>query len=177
MSNGLKVDAACRAFKGNTKGDAMDLDELKKLIRLFEKSSISEIEIEEDNKKVKLSKFSGFAPSAPVEYAVPVASHPAGQAPSPQGSAPASADEGEDEKYHTIKSPMVGTFYRSPSEDAEPFVKEGDIVNKGQTLCILEAMKLMNEIESDKKGKIVQIVLENGSVAEYGQVLFKIEPA
>ena len=144
----------------------MDLDELKKLIRLFEKSNISEIEIEEDNKKVKLSKFSGAVPSVPVSAA------PAAAAPAP--SAPA-AEEEDNGKYHTIKSPMVGTFYRSPSEDAEPFVKEGDIVNKGQTLCVLEAMKLMNEIESDTKGKIVQIVLENGSVAEYGQVLFKIE--
>jgi len=155
----------------------MDLDELKKLIRLFEKSSISEIEIEEDNKKVKLSKFSGSVPS-PVEYAIPAVSAPSQAAPAAstpaQGKAP--AGEEDDGNYHSVKSPMVGTFYRSPSEDAEPFVKVGDMVSKGQTLCILEAMKLMNEIESDQKGKIVEIVLENGAVAEYGQALFKIEP-
>jgi acetyl-CoA carboxylase biotin carboxyl carrier protein len=154
----------------------MDLDELKKLIRLFEKSNISEIEIEEDNKKVKLSKFTGATPSVPAGIGIPaphVAAAPASESkPAP---ASASADE-EDEKYHKIKSPMVGTFYRGSAEDAEPFVNEGDIVNKGQTLCIIEAMKLMNEIESDIKGKLVQIVLDNGSVAEYGQVLFKIEP-
>lgn len=154
----------------------MDLDELKKLIRLFEKSSISEIEIEEDNKKVKLSKFSGAVPSVPAGYALPVAA-PASAAPVASAqAAQATAEEEDDGKYHAVKSPMVGTFYRSPSEDAEPFVKEGDIVNKGQTLCIIEAMKLMNEIESDKKGKIVQIILENGAVAEFGQALFKIEP-
>jgi acetyl-CoA carboxylase biotin carboxyl carrier protein len=158
----------------------MDLDELKKLIRLFEKSNISEIEIEEDNKKVKLSKFSGAVPSPPVEYTLPAAAAAAAAAAAvqtgPAKSAPApEAEEEDDGKYHKVKSPMVGTFYRSPSEDAEPFVNEGDIVNKGQTLCIIEAMKLMNEIESDQKGKIVKIVLENGSVAEYGQVLFKIE--
>ncbi len=81
-----------------------------------------------------------------------------------------------EKKYHEIKSPIVGTFYRAPSPDAEPYVKVGDIVQAGQVLCIVEAMKLMNEIESDINGKIVQILVENAQPVEYGQTLFLIEP-
>jgi acetyl-CoA carboxylase biotin carboxyl carrier protein len=84
--------------------------------------------------------------------------------------------EAEEKKYHVIKSPLVGTFYRAPSPGAPPFVEEGDIVSKGQVLCIIEALKVMNEIESDIDGKVVKILVENGEPVEYGQELFYIEP-
>lgn len=159
----------------------MDIEEIKKLIKLVEKSEITEIEIEEEGRKIRICKGGGEQAPAPVHY------HPAPQThhviPPAQVSGvahPAVSDEAkaaeDDSKYHNVNSPMVGSFYRSPAEDAEPFVKEGDVVTAGQTLCIIEAMKLMNEIESDIAGRVVKIMVENGSPVEYGETLFKIEP-
>lgn len=152
----------------------MDFDEIKKLIRLVEKSRIDELEVEEGEKRIKISKggvseYKGRGQVAPPPVQVLETPPVAGQA------TPASAPK-EDKKYHNIKSPMVGTFYRAPAEDSEPFVQEGDIIKKGQVLCIIEAMKLMNEIESDISGRIVQILPENGLPVEFGEVLFKIDP-
>lgn len=152
----------------------MDLEEVKKLIKIVEKSGIKEIEIEEDGKKIRISKGDGEVGQMQMGYA-PVQHHMIPQAPS---NAPSEAPKAEvDEKrYHDVTSQMVGTFYRAPSEDAAPFVKEGDVISAGQTLCIIEAMKLMNEIESDVSGRIVKIIPDNGAPVEFGEVLFKVEP-
>ncbi|MBI3581115.1 MAG: acetyl-CoA carboxylase biotin carboxyl carrier protein [Nitrospinae bacterium] len=156
----------------------MDIEEIKKLIKLVEKSGIRELEVEEGGKKVRISKYEGgeVVPRTPVSYAPMPAHHviPPAQA-SPVSPEEAGKSEAE-EKYHLVKSPMVGTFYMAPAEDAAPFVKEGDVVSAGQTLCIIEAMKLMNEIESDVSGRVVKILPENGAPVEYGETLFKVEP-
>lgn len=152
----------------------MDLDILKKLIKMVEKSRVNEIEIEEGGKRIRISKGPPPPPPAVIQEAA-VPQVPA----SPQqvsGKTDRESPIAEDTKLHTINSELVGTFYRAPAEDSEPFVKEGDIVNKGDTVCIIEAMKIMNEIESDIHGKIVQVLPENGSPVEYGEPLFKIEP-
>ncbi len=162
----------------------MDIEELKKLVKLVEKSDIKELEIDEDGRKIRIVK--GSPEAAPVvlppqymqqmQHVAP----PPPPAPRPaaltSAEAEAAAEAEEDGKYHNVTSPMVGTFYRASAEDAEPFTKEGDIVSKGQTLCIIEAMKLMNEIESDIAGRVVKILAENGSPVEFGETLFKIEP-
>ena len=148
----------------------MDLRKLKKLIDLVQESGIGEIEITEGEEKVRISRQSSGAPvimagpmAQPVAIGVPAA-----------GAAPAVAAEAE-AKGHTLKSPMVGTFYRAPSPGAPAFVEVGQSVAKGQTLCIIEAMKLLNEIESDVAGTIKSILVENGQPVEYGQPLFLIE--
>ena len=148
----------------------MDLRKLKKLIDLVQESGIGEIEITEGEEKVRISRQGPVVP-APVMMAAPAAlTLPAGAAPA----APA-APAPEAPKGHTLKSPMVGTFYRAPSPGAPPFVEVGQSVTKGQTLCIIEAMKLLNEIESDASGVVKSILVENGQPVEYGQPLFVIE--
>ncbi|HQT25442.1 MAG TPA: acetyl-CoA carboxylase biotin carboxyl carrier protein [Burkholderiales bacterium] len=142
----------------------MDLRKLKKLIDLVEQSGISELEITEGEETVRISRAlpaqAVYAPP-PVVHHVPV-SAPAAAAPvEPSG--------------HVLKSPMVGTFYRSSSPGADPFVEVGSAVEVGDTLCIIEAMKLLNEIESDKAGVIKAILVENGQPVEYGEPLFVIE--
>jgi acetyl-CoA carboxylase biotin carboxyl carrier protein len=148
----------------------MDLAELKKLIRLFEDSKISELELEREGSRVRLSKDSPYAP-APYPAHPPVvgglAAHHAAPAPVASAQAPVSAN-------HIILSPMVGTFYRSAAPTTPSFVEEGDVIRKGQTLCIIEAMKLMNEIESEVAGKIVKIFPESGKPVEYNEPLFEI---
>lgn len=161
----------------------MDIEELKKLVKLVEKSDIKELEIDEDGRKIRIVKGSQDAAPMmmPMQYAPPM-QHAAPPPPAARAAAAAAlgaeaAVEIEDDgKYHNVNSPMVGTFYRASAEDAEPFAKEGDVVSKGQTLCIIEAMKLMNEIESDISGRVVKILAENGSPVEFGETLFKIEP-
>ena len=149
----------------------MDLRKLKKLIDLVQESGIGEIEITEGEEKVRISRQGPVAP-APVMMAAPAAvTLPAGAPPA----APAAAQAPEAPKGHTLKSPMVGTFYRAPSPGAPPFVEVGQSVTKGQTLCIIEAMKLLNEIESDASGVVKSILVENGQPVEYGQPLFVIE--
>jgi acetyl-CoA carboxylase biotin carboxyl carrier protein len=149
----------------------MDLRKLKKLIDLVEESGISELELTEDGEKVRISRnFTANAPAqhyanyAPQQYAAPQAAVPVAAV----EAAPV-ADEG-----HAVKSPMVGTFYRSPSPDAKSFVEVGDTVAIGDTLCIIEAMKLLNEIESDKAGVVKKILVDNGQAVEYGEPLFII---
>lgn len=153
----------------------MDLRKLKKLIDLVEESGISELEITEGEEKVKIVK-GGLAGTAPVPQIA--ALHPvggAGQAPAAAPfAAPAAAAAEAAQEGHVLKSPMVGTFYRAPSPDAAPFAEVGQTVKEGQTICIVEAMKLMNEIEADASGVVKAILVENGQPVEYGQPLFVI---
>ena len=150
----------------------MDLRKLKKLIDLVQESGIAELEITEGEEKVKIVKGGAVSLSAaaPVMMAAAPAALPApGAAPAPAGPAtePEPGQEG-----HVVKAPMVGTFYRSPSPDAKVFVEVGQAVKEGDTICIIEAMKLMNEIEADASGVVKAILVENGQPVEYGQPLF-----
>jgi acetyl-CoA carboxylase biotin carboxyl carrier protein len=151
----------------------MDLRKLKKLIDLVQESGIGELEITEGEEKVRISR----AGTGPVVMATqPMQVMPAGIATGPAaGTSPAEAAPAAEPAGHTLKSPMVGTFYRSPSPGAPSFVEVGQAVAKGQTLCIIEAMKLLNEIESDKAGLVKAILVESGQPVEYGQPLFVIE--
>src|SRR5690349_5047938 len=155
----------------------MDLRKLKKLIDLVQESGIGEIEITEGEERVRIAR-GGHVAVAPVASATPVplaAAHvPAASAAAPGASMAAPADAAPAETGRTVKSPMVGTFYRAPSPEAKPFVAVGDTVKEGQTLCVIEAMKLMNEIECDAGGVVKAILVENGQPVEYGQALFVI---
>ena len=154
----------------------MDLRKLKTLIDLVSESNVSELEITEAEGKVRIVKSSGVAMAAPVMMAAPVvAAAPQAPAVTPAEAASAAAEAPAVASGHTVKSPMVGTFYRSSSPGAAPFVQIGSIVKEGDTLCIVEAMKILNEIESDKAGTVTQILCENGQAVEYGQPLFIIE--
>lgn len=153
----------------------MDLRKLKKLIEMVEESGIAEIEITEGEEKVRITRANptpiSYAAPQPTQYYMPQAAAPAvvpAAASAPIVEAPA-AVEGE-----TIKSPMVGTFYRSPSPGAKSFVEVGQQVNVGDPLCIIEAMKLLNEIEAERAGIIKAILIENGQPVEYGEPLFII---
>jgi acetyl-CoA carboxylase biotin carboxyl carrier protein len=145
----------------------MDLRKLKTLIDLVSESNISELEITEADGKVRIVKSDGHTGAG----AAPVVTAPA---PAPAAAAPA-APAAPEVKGHVVKSPMVGTFYRASSPGAKPFVELGQQVKEGDPLCIIEAMKIMNEIEADKSGTVTQILCENGQAVEYGQPLFVIE--
>jgi len=154
----------------------MDLRKLKTLIDLVSESNVSELEITEAEGKVRIVKSAGVVMTAPMAMAQPVA--PAMVAtPAAAGAVTAevAASAPAAPAGHTVKSPMVGTFYRSSSPGAAPFVQIGSVVKEGDTLCIVEAMKILNEIESDKAGTVTQILCENGQAVEYGQPLFVIE--
>ena len=146
----------------------MDLRKLKKLIDLVQESGIAELEITEGEEKVKIVKGGVVSVSAPPVMAMPAAAVPA--APAAGGAAAEAPDAGQE--GHVVKAPMVGTFYRSPSPDAKVFVEVGQAVKEGDTICIIEAMKLMNEIEADASGVVKAILVENGQPVEYGQPLF-----
>lgn len=158
----------------------MELSYIKKIIKLVENSEIDEVEIEEEGKRIRVVRSRNSVPAThhvalaqtPVQSPVPA---PAVSPPVPltQPSEPPKAGP----TYHEIRSPIVGTFYRAPAPDAEPYVEVGQTVTKGTVLCIVEAMKLMNEIESDVDGKVVKILVENGKPVEYNQVLFLIDTA
>ena len=150
----------------------MDLRKLKKLIDLVEQSGIAELEITEGEEKVRIVK-SGAAAAAAIGYATAPPPPPA-PVPGPAATAPAPEQPEAAPEGHAVKSPMVGTFYRTPSPDAKPFVEVGHNVKEGQIICIIEAMKLMNEIECDKTGTVKAILVENGQPVEYGQPLFII---
>ncbi len=153
----------------------MDLRKLKTLIDLVAESGVSELEVTEGEDKVRIVKNPAPIAAPAQQYYAPA---PAGAAPAPAPVAPATADAPAaapaEPTGHAVKSPMVGTFYRSPTPGAESFVKIGDTVKEGQTLCIIEAMKLLNEIESDKSGVVKEILCENGQGVEFGQALFII---
>ena len=156
----------------------MDLRKLKTLIDLVSESNVSELEITEADGKVRIVKSSPVAAVATVApvMAQPVAASPAVVVATPAAAAaPAAAPAAPAETGHVVKSPMVGTFYRSSSPGAKAFVDVGSEVKEGEPICIIEAMKIMNEIEADKSGKITKILVENGQAVEYGQPLFVIE--
>jgi len=148
----------------------MDLRKLKKLIDLVQESGIAELEITEGEEKVKIVKGGVATVAAAPAPAVLAAAAPAAAAAGP--AAAPSAEPGPGQEGHVVKAPMVGTFYRSPSPDAKAFVEVGQAVKEGDTICIIEAMKLMNEIEADASGVVKAILVENGQPVEYGQPLF-----
>jgi acetyl-CoA carboxylase biotin carboxyl carrier protein len=148
----------------------MDLRKLKTLIDLVSESGISELEVTEPEGKVRIVKTAPQAAMIAAPMAAPVMAAAAPVA----AAAPAAAPVPEQPKGHVVKSPMVGTFYRSPSPGAKAFVEVGQQVKAGDTLCIIEAMKLLNEIESDAVGEVKEVLVENGQAVEYGQPLFLI---
>jgi acetyl-CoA carboxylase biotin carboxyl carrier protein len=148
----------------------MDLRKLKTLIDLVSDSNVSELEITEAEGKVRIVK----GGPAVYQQAMPMMAAPLAEA-APRAAAPAAAPVVEVATGHTVKSPMVGTFYRSSSPGAKAFVEVGSQVKEGETICIIEAMKILNEIEADKAGTVTQILCENGQAVEYGQPLFMIE--
>jgi acetyl-CoA carboxylase biotin carboxyl carrier protein len=154
----------------------MDLRKLKTLIDLVEASDISELELTEGEEKVKISRQNNKAPSlAPANYVQQPIQPPVNQQPQAQTEEPlGKVDTTTIDNKDAITSPMVGTFYRSASPDSAPFIDIGSTVKKGETLCIIEAMKILNEIESDKEGTISKILIENGQPVEFGQPLFEI---
>jgi acetyl-CoA carboxylase biotin carboxyl carrier protein len=151
----------------------VDLRKLKKLIDLVQESGIAELEITEGEEKVRISR---FGPNAQPVFSLPQAAPMVVAPPAPAGALPAPAPAALADKVegHVVKSPMVGTFYRAPSPGAKVFVEVGDKVEPGATLCIIEAMKLLNEIEADQGGTVKEIYVENGQPVEYGEPLFLI---
>ena len=150
----------------------MDIRKVKKLIELLEESGIAEIEINEGEESVRISRYGSNAPAAPVQYAAaPVA------APAPVAEAAPAAESSADAipSGHSVDSPMVGTYYGAASPGAKNFVNVGDTVAEGDTVCIIEAMKILNQIEADKSGVVKAILVENGQPVEFGQPLVIIE--
>jgi acetyl-CoA carboxylase biotin carboxyl carrier protein len=152
----------------------MDLNLIKKLVKLVDSSEITDLEIEEEGLRVKIAKkIRGVHAAAQPQ----IMAH----APAPTEQASKSSDEKSAEKTekaentHEVRSPIVGTFYRAPAPDADPYIQIGDTVSEGSVLCIVEAMKLMNEIESDVSGKVLKVLAENGKPVEYNQPLFLIQ--
>jgi len=155
----------------------MDIRKVKKLIELLEESGIAELEINEGEESVRISRYSSTPAPVPVSYAAaPAAPAPAAPATAP---AAAAADEGSAEDSlpsgHVVKSPMVGTYYSASSPGSKPFVSVGDSVTEGETVCIVEAMKILNQIEADVSGIVKAILVENAQPVEYGQPLMIIE--
>lgn len=145
-----------------------DFEQIRAVIALAAEADIAELEVESPTLRVLVKKTAGGG--LRVSTPAPAAARPAGTAAPPPG-AP------ETNHLEPISAPMVGTFYRAPSPDAPPFVEEGDAVQPGQTVCIIEAMKLFNEIQSEVRGRVVQVLAENGAPVEYGQPLFLVEPS
>lgn len=155
----------------------MDIRKIKKLIEMIEESDIAEIEIREGEESVRISRHGGTA-AAPQQITLMPSNFPAGtmpQAPVPPFAAAPEAREADQLTGHIVRSPMVGTFYRSPTPGAKAFVEVGQRVEAGDTLCIIEAMKILNQIEADKSGKLTKVLVENAQPVEYNQPLFIIE--
>lgn len=154
----------------------MDLKEIQELIRFLNKSNVAELRIERDNFKLTLRTKDFYAEGrAPAQQALPAAIQPAQPAIVAKEPAP-KTESASEVNYITVKSPMIGTFYRSPGPEKESFVEVGDSVQPGKVICIIEAMKLFNEIESEVSGKVVKILADNASPVEYDQPLFIIDP-
>jgi len=153
----------------------MDIRKIKKLIELLEESGISELEIKEGEESVRISRQTATAAPVTIAAPAPVSTPATAPAPASADSSPAVDAPAEEASGHKIRSPMVGTFYAAPSPNAGPFVTVGQRVNAGDTLCIIEAMKMMNQIEADVSGVVKQILVENGQPVEFDQVLFIIE--
>jgi acetyl-CoA carboxylase biotin carboxyl carrier protein len=165
----------------------MNQKELKELIDFLVERDISEFELERGDVKVRVKRGLDAHTAVAIPQPHPLITGPAvvpavahvtaTPSPAPPAATPAPTPAAEEEELHTVKSPIVGTFYESPAPGAPPFVKPGDVVRAGQVLCIIEAMKLMNEIESDVSGEVVKRLVPNGQPVEYGQPLFAIRPA
>ena len=159
----------------------MDIRKVKKLIELLDESGIAEIEITEGEESVRISRYAAGAPAAPAPVTIAAPAAPAAPAPAPAAApadsapAPAPAAEASDEEGFEVAAPMVGTYYSAASPGAAPYVQVGDRVNEGDTLCIIEAMKMMNQIEADVAGVVKSIRVQNGEPVEYGQTLFVID--
>lgn len=155
----------------------MDLNHIKKLIKLLEASQVTDLEVEENGVRIKLAKKVRVTQSVMMPAAAPQAQAISAQVSdsSAKTEEKKSSDESIGTDLHEIKSPIVGTFYRAPAPDADAYVQVGDTVSVGSVLCIVEAMKLMNEIESDVNGKIVKILVDNGKPVEYNQPLFLVK--
>ena len=156
------------------------LSEIKDLIKLVDQTSIQELEIEQEGVRLAIRKPARTEAPAPAVQYIPAAPAPAPQVPAPQAAEPAKPAEEkkslkDDPTLHKIVSPMVGTFYRAPAPDAPPFVNIGDRVTEKTVVCILEAMKLMNPLEAEVSGEIVDILVENGQLVEFGQPLFLVK--
>jgi acetyl-CoA carboxylase biotin carboxyl carrier protein len=162
----------------------MDIKQVQELVKIINKTNISEISIEEEGLKITIKQKEDAVPpvySAPAQQTYYAAPAPQPAAPAPAASAevpakPSAEAPKASDNFLTIKSPMIGTFYRSPSPDKPMFVNVGDDVEVGKVVCIIEAMKLFNEIESEVRGKIVKILVEDASPVEYDQPLFLVEP-
>jgi len=155
----------------------MDLRKIKTLIDLLEQSGISELEVKEGEESVRIARHPTGMNAPMMAYAPPPAALPHAPAAAPAAAAPAATPAKPVSKGHPVKSPMVGTFYRAPSPGAKPFVEVGQTVKQGQTLCIIEAMKMLNQIESDVSGTVTEILSENGQPVQFDQPLFMVEPA
>jgi acetyl-CoA carboxylase biotin carboxyl carrier protein len=145
----------------------MELDDLKQIIELLKDTDITELQLEKDNTRIKIKR-GKFLPSVEVSEPVPK--------PEKVLEPVAAGEEEEQQRLITVTAPLVGTFYRSPSPESPPFVEVGDRVKKGQVICIIEAMKLMNEIESEVDGIVVRVLVDNAQPVEYGEPLFLLEP-
>jgi acetyl-CoA carboxylase biotin carboxyl carrier protein len=150
----------------------MDIRKVKKLIELLQESDVAEIEIHEGEESVRISR---TGPAAPAIYAAPAMMAAPAATPAPGGAPSGGAPPAEEMKGHSVNSPMVGTFYRAPSPGSKSFVEVGQSVAVGDVLCIIEAMKILNQIESDRAGTVKRILVENGEPVEYNQPLFVID--
>tara|TARA_B100001093_G_scaffold510558_1_gene576674 strand:- start:131 stop:643 length:513 start_codon:yes stop_codon:yes gene_type:complete len=170
----------------------MDIKEIQELIKFVAKSGATEVNLEIDNVKISIKSPAkkGAVPETTIIQQIPVAQSPAAvmptaapaTAPAPAvatqaADAPAKAEPSDDDKYITVKSPMIGTFYRKPSPDKDTFVNVGDSIKSGDVLCVIEAMKLFNEIESELSGKIVKVLVDDSTPVEYDQPLFLVDPS
>ena len=168
----------------------MDIKEIQELIKFVAKSGATEVNLEIDNVKISIKSPAkkGAVPETTIIQQIPVAQSPAavmptaapaaGPAPAtPAADAPDKAEPSDDDKYITVKSPMIGTFYRKPSPDKDTFVNVGDSIKSGDVLCVIEAMKLFNEIESELSGKIVKVLVDDSTPVEYDQPLFLVDPS
>jgi len=154
-----------------TQAGGFELRELQRLIRLVQRTGIGELELSSGDRSVRISATAGAVLAGATSPAAHAPARAAAESPAPAASAPPA-----EASYKAITSPMVGTFYRAPAPDADPFVEVGDVVEVGQTVCIIEAMKLMNEIEAEITGRVVRLLVDNAQPVEFGQKLFLIEP-
>jgi acetyl-CoA carboxylase biotin carboxyl carrier protein len=168
----------------------MDIKEIQELIKFVAKSGATEVNLEIDNVKISIKSPAkkGAVPEKTIIQQIPVAQSPAAVMPTaapaaapapatPAADAPDKAEPSDDDKYITVKSPMIGTFYRKPSPDKDTFVNIGDSIKSGDVLCVIEAMKLFNEIESELSGKIVKVLVDDSTPVEYDQPLFLVDPS
>jgi acetyl-CoA carboxylase biotin carboxyl carrier protein len=158
----------------------MNLEDVKQILQLMREHELTEFELERDGIKIRVCKNGGVGlSSSPVAHPAPIVTPapPAAASPALPAAPPPAAEVAEEQEFAIVKSPIVGTFYRSPEPGAPSFVEVGTTVKKGQVLCIIEAMKLMNEIESDHDGEIASIYVENGKPVQYGERLFAIRAA